>query len=317
MSRLFHPKAFGNISILVILSLFTVSCNSFSPREKGYALKKRQASVPNSSFDIFGTKNQYHQEVYNFRHDLTSTNSRVTALEGDVRQIKSNPVLSSNYQRSGMNNFTPTKPQNHIVRKGETLTLIARQYGISINTIVQNNRIQNPDVILAGQNLVINAPSELTSSNSYQSTPPLNIAKNGQYKVLEGDTISRIAKSHGVSNQSLIASNETLDPNKIRPGQIINIPGESPAPSKEVEIKEPIEDSNIIQNPDNPNEIIAPNGHGFYQVSSGDTLHSIAISFGTDTDSLRKLNKISESENSLKVGDYILVPVTDESLYES
>ena len=205
MSRLFHPKAFGNISIPVILSLFTVSCNSFSPREKGYALKKRQASVPNSSFDIFGTKNQYHQEVYNFRHDLTSTNSRVTALEGDVRQIKSNPVLSSNYQRSGMNNFTPTKPQNHIVRKGETLTLIARQYGISINTIVQNNRIQNPDVILAGQNLVINAPSELTSSNSYQSTPPLNIAKNGQYKILEGDTISRIAKSHGVSNQSLIA----------------------------------------------------------------------------------------------------------------
>lgn len=216
-----------------------------------------------------------------------------------------------------MNNFTPTNPQNHIVRKGETLTLIARQYGISINTIVQNNRIQNPDVILAGQNLVINAPSELTSSNSYQSTPPLNIAKNGQYKVLEGDTISRIAKSHGVSNQSLIASNETLDPNKIKPGQIINIPGEAPAPSKEVEIKEPIEDSNIIQNPDNPNEIIAPNGHGFYQVSSGDTLHSIAISFGTDTDNLRKLNKISESENSLKVGDYILVPVTDESLYES
>ena len=90
-----------------------------------------------------------------------------------------------------------------------------------------------------------------------------------------------------------------------------------PTPSKEVEIKEPIEDSNIIQNPDNPNEIIAPNGHGFYQVSSGDTLHSIAISFGTDTDNLRKLNKISESENSLKVGDYILVPVTDESLYES
>ena len=58
--------------------------------------------------------------------------------------------------------------------------------------------------------------------------PPLNIAKNGQYKVLEGDTISRIAKSHGVSNQSLIASNETLDPNKIKPGQIINIPGEAP-----------------------------------------------------------------------------------------
>ena len=136
-----------------------------------------------------------------------------------------------------MNKFRPTNAQSHIVKKGETLTLIARQYGISINTIVQNNRIQNPDVILVGQNLVINAPSELTSSNSSQSTPPLNIAKNGQYKVLEGDTISRIAKSHGVSNQSLIASNETLDPNKIRPGQIINIPGEAQLLPKKLKLK--------------------------------------------------------------------------------
>ena len=68
---------------------------------------------------------------------------------------------------------------------------------------------------------------------------------------------------------------------------------------------------------EDPDEIIAPEGHGFYQVSSGDTLHSIAVSFGTDTDNLRKLNKISSSEGSLKVGDYILVPVPDESLYES
>ncbi|MBA4716641.1 MAG: LysM peptidoglycan-binding domain-containing protein, partial [Verrucomicrobiales bacterium] len=76
-------------------------------------------------------------------------------------------------------------------------------------------------------------------------------------------------------------------------------------------------EANIIQNPEDPDEIIAPEGHGFYQVSSGDTLHSIAVSFGTDTDNLRKLNKISNSESSLKVGDYILVPVPDESLYES
>ena len=62
--------------------------------------------------------------------------------------------------------------------------------------------------------------------------------------------------------------------------------------TKEEPIKKEEQESPIVQNPENPNEIIAPQGHGFYQVSSGDTLHSIAISFGTDTDNLRKLNKM-------------------------
>ena len=119
MSRLFHLKAFEFISKIILLSLLSVSCNSLSPRDKGYALKKRPAPIPNSSLDIFGNNNQYHQQVYNIRQDLTSTNSRVTTLEGDVRQIRSNPVLSSNYNNVGMNRFRPTNAQSHIVKKGE------------------------------------------------------------------------------------------------------------------------------------------------------------------------------------------------------
>jgi len=104
-------------------------------------------------------------------------------------------------------------------------------------------------------------------------------------------------------------------------GQKILISDNTPEPKiQKISEPEPIikeEENPIVQNPENPNEIIAPQGHGFYQVSNGDTLHSIAISFGTDTDNLRKLNKISITESSLQVGDYILVPVPDESLYES
>ncbi len=54
-----------------------------------------------------------------------------------------------------MNKFRPTNAQSHIVKKGETLTLIARQHGVSINSLVQNNGIKNPDIILTGQKLII------------------------------------------------------------------------------------------------------------------------------------------------------------------
>ena len=318
MSRLFHLKAFEFISKIILLSLLSVSCNSLSPRDKGYALKKRPAPIPNSSLNIFGNKNQYHQQFYNIRQDLTSTNSRVTTLEGDVRQIRSNPVLSSNYNNVGMNKFRPTNDQSHIVKKGETLTLIARQHGVSINSLVQNNGIKNPDIILTGQKLIVN-PIHKTSNLNPTTNPQTfsQQSQGNQYKVLEGDTINRIAKSHGISNETLIASNSGINPDQIQTGQIIKIPTDQPEAVKETENKSNKSEANIIQNPEDPDEIIAPEGHGFYQVSSGDTLHSIAVSFGTDTDNLRKLNKISNSEGSLKVGDYILVPVPDESLYES
>ena len=318
MSRLFHLKAFEFISKIILLSLLSVSCNSLSPRDKGYALKKRPAPIPNSSLNIFGNKNQYHQQFYNIRQDLTSTNSRVTTLEGDVRQIRSNPVLSSNYNNVGMNEFRPTNAKSHIVKKGETLTLIARQHGVSINSLVQNNGIKNPDIILTGQKLIVNPIHKTSNLNPTTNPQTLSQQSQGnQYKVLEGDTINRIAKSHGISNETLIASNSGINPDQIQTGQIIKIPTDQPEAVKETENKSNKSEANIIQNPEDPDEIIAPEGHGFYQVSSGDTLHSIAVSFGTDTDNLRKLNKISNSEGSLKVGDYILVPVPDESLYES
>lgn len=318
MSRLFHLKAFEFISKIILLSLLSVSCNSLSPRDKGYALKKRPAPIPNSSFNIFGNKNQYHQQFYNIRQDLTNTNSRVTTLEGDVRQIRSNPVLSSNYNNVGMNKFRPTNAKSHIVKKGETLTLIARQHGVSINSLVQNNGIKNPDIILTGQKLMVYPIHKTSNLNPTTNPQTLSQQSQGnQYKVLEGDTINRIAKSHGISNETLIASNSGINPDQIQTGQIIKIPTDQPEAVKETENKSNKSEANIIQNPEDPDEIIAPEGHGFYQVSSGDTLHSIAVSFGTDTDNLRKLNKISNSEGSLKVGDYILVPVPDESLYES
>ena len=318
MSRLFQLKAFVFATKLMLLCLFSVSCNSLSPRDKGYALKKRPAPIPNSSFNIFGKKNQYHQDVYNIRQDLTSTNSRVTTLEGDVRQIRSNPVLSSNYNNAAMNNIGLTNAQNHIVKKGETLTLIARQHGVSINSIVQNNGIKNPNIILTGQKLIINPINNIPNSSRLSNSQIQTKKTEGsEYQILEGDTISRIAKSHGISNETLISSNGDINPNQIQTGQIIKIPTNQSKIVKEDQTKSVKDEANIIQNPEDPDEIIAPEGHGFYQVSSGDTLHSIAVSFGTDTDNLRKLNKISSNESSLKVGDYILVPVLDESLYES
>jgi LysM repeat protein len=47
----------------------------------------------------------------------------------------------------------------HIVRRGETLAMIARRYGVSMNAIIRLNGIRNPNFIYVGQVLRIPGPA--------------------------------------------------------------------------------------------------------------------------------------------------------------
>jgi LysM repeat protein len=46
----------------------------------------------------------------------------------------------------------------------------------------------------------------------------------GRYKVERGDTLYSIARKHGVAPAALKAANPGIDPDRIRPDQILNVP---------------------------------------------------------------------------------------------
>ena len=48
----------------------------------------------------------------------------------------------------------------HVVRSGETLQGIATEYGVTVQQIVTANKLKDPNVIVAGERLVIPAPSK-------------------------------------------------------------------------------------------------------------------------------------------------------------
>ncbi len=51
---------------------------------------------------------------------------------------------------------TPSRtPVYHVVQRGETLFLIARQYGVTVDTLIAANGITNPDRIEVGQVIII------------------------------------------------------------------------------------------------------------------------------------------------------------------
>lgn len=99
--------------------------------------------------------------------------------------------------------------QLYTVQSGDTLSGIASRYGVTVDSIVAANGIQNPNLIYAGQRLSI--PIGGTASTKHV------------YTVQSGDTLSGIAAKFGTTYQAIAAANGILDPDRIYAGQVLTI----------------------------------------------------------------------------------------------
>jgi LysM repeat protein len=103
----------------------------------------------------------------------------------------------------------------HIVKRGETLDIIAGQYqGVSPDDIARANGISNGKVY-TGTRLFLDGPSFLGGGGA------------GTYVVKQGDRLGDIAARHGTSISKLAELNGLSDVNLIRAGQTLNVPGGS------------------------------------------------------------------------------------------
>lgn len=126
-------------------------------------------------------------------------------------------------------------PISHIVQPGDSLTIIANQYGITVNEILQANNIANPNHIERGQELqiwtaetvsdevkvAVDAIPEDTPAELIEGVPPEN---NITYLVQEGETLGSIALRYGISWQTLAAVNGISNADQVFAGQEIVIP---------------------------------------------------------------------------------------------
>ena len=104
----------------------------------------------------------------------------------------------------------------HVVQRGETLSSIARRYGVSASALASANGVSDPRSLRAGQRLRIPAGGSTVAARS--APPPVRT-----YTVRRGDTLSSIARRHGVTVGELLAANELPD-SRIRAGQRLRVP---------------------------------------------------------------------------------------------
>lgn len=168
----------------------------------------------------------------------------------------------------------------HAVSSGETLSSIARRYGVSVSALRTTNRISG-NVIRPGQRLRI-------PGTAGDDLPAAVI-----YTVRQGDALSTIAQRFGTTVTKLKRANR-LTNNTLRVGQSLEIPDAEPARAKR--------------------EVEAPKSE-IYVVRQGDTLSEIADRYGVGLSKLRAANGLRG--NAIRIGQRLVIPATAKRLQEA
>jgi len=121
----------------------------------------------------------------------------------------------------------------YTVQRGDTLSAIARRFGMTVIELMRLNGITNPNVIRVGQPLTVRATATPTPG-APTATP--TTAATTVYVVQRGDTLSAIARRFGTTTTVLIRLNGLTSANYIYVGQRLRVPGpagsEEPAPTR-------------------------------------------------------------------------------------
>ncbi len=122
----------------------------------------------------------------------------------------------------------------HVVKSGDNLYRIARNYGVSLKQLQSANPGASVQSLRIGQKLTIPtsraaAPLATTEAPVAQSS---STAASGTYEVKAGDNLSKIAQQQGTTLAELQAANPNLNPHRLAIGQKIQLPESAAAASE-------------------------------------------------------------------------------------
>lgn len=168
------------------------------------------------------------------------------------------PPVRSKYKRGTV---------THRVRKGDTLSTIARRYGSSVKSIMRTNRLKSSRTIQVGWKLKIPVKKRYASTlsskkSSAKACPP----STQRYTVRKGDSLWKIANRFHTTTKAIRTASR-MSGTALSIGQVLTIPSPSTTGGK---VKT-----------------------AFYRVSKGDSPYIIAQKHQMDLSTLLRMNRLT------------------------
>jgi len=180
----------------------------------------------------------------------------------------------------GMKSPKETSWVKHRISRGETVSTIARKYGVSQSAIIQANNMRRPYRIIAGKTLMVPVP--LDRSSGYANVNRTYDLTGKYYIVRPGDNLSNIASAFGTTPEKIASYNNLTSKHRINVGQKLTIPGHSGGQ-------------------------VSGGDYFVHSVRKGETLSRLARKYSTTISNICRLNSMS-SRTILLIGQKIKIP---------
>ena len=182
---------------------------------------------------------------------------------------------------------TPTRgPFVYEVQAGDTIGSIALKFGKDMIELIEANALTESDILSIGQKILIPdyQPTAADQTSSGGSTAGGTVAADGvvEYVVQLGETLGTIAEKFGISSAELARANNIANPNLLREGQVLRIPGIDPLEAARLRGQ-----THVVQ--------------------SGESMSQIALDYGVTVDAILAANELS-NPNDLRVGQELVIP---------
>jgi LysM repeat protein len=180
----------------------------------------------------------------------------------------------------------------HVVADGDNFWNVARRYDVTVAALTAANPNADPTRLRIGQELAL---PDAAAAQAAVASAPAPDASGQRYVVADGDNLWSIARRLGIDVDRLTQANRAVDPLRLRPGQVLALPGvvradrerEAPAPK--------VEEGAVVGDA------------GLYPVAKGDTLWALSRRFGVDLDTLLSVNG-EVDPSRMHVGQLVTIP---------
>lgn len=178
----------------------------------------------------------------------------------------------------------------HEVTEGETLHAIARKYDVKLSSLLALNKLSSDSLLFPGQ--VLNLREVTPQVSSARKT-----GRESEHEVAEGETLTSVAKLHGVSLTSLLKANSLTRTSLIFVGQILDIP--------EIKSTPPSALDSFGNSIGKPTTICL--FHGFHKIKAGETISKLAAKFGVSQQSVLTANRLTWN-STIFIGQKLIIP---------